>query len=62
MYGIIIQMKNSVDNLSCSLDTAKEKINRLEDRSEIIIRNVAQTDNMEENTGEASIYCMIPYL
>lgn len=55
-------MKNSVDNLSCSLDTAKEKINRLEDRSEIIIRNVAQTDNMEENTGEASIYCMIPYL
>lgn len=62
MYSIIIQMKNSVDNLSCSLDTAKDKINRLEDRSEIIIWNVAQRDNMVENIDETSIYCMISFL
>lgn len=55
-------MKNSVDNFGCSLDTAEAKINRLENRAEIIIRNVAQRDNMVGNTDEASIYCMIPFL
>lgn len=40
-------MKNSVDKFYSSLDTAKDKINKLEDRSEEIW-NVAQRDNMVE--------------
>lgn len=54
IYNIIIKMKNSVDKFYSSLDIAKDKINKLEDRSEEIW-NVAQRDNMVENTDEMSV-------
>lgn len=46
-----------MDKFYSSLDAAKEKINW---KIEEIIWNVAQRDNMVENTDEMSIYLIIP--
>lgn len=57
-----MKMKISVDKFRCSLDTAKEKINKLVDWSEEIVWNVAQRDSMVENTDEMSIYYMLLFI
>lgn len=59
---VIMKMKISVDKFRCSLDTAKEKINKLVDWSEEIVWNVAQRDSMVENTDEMSIYYMLLFI
>lgn len=57
--NIIIKMENLMDKFCSSLVTAKEKINKLEDRSEEIIENVAQREKMVANTGESSVSVLV---
>lgn len=47
-------MKDSLDKFYSGLDTATDKINELEDRSQENW-NVAQRDNMAETTDEMSV-------
>lgn len=58
--NIIIKMKSSVGKFYSSLDTSKE--NKLEDQKKLAIWNVAQRDNIVENTDKRSIYYMIPFI
>lgn len=58
IYNVIVKMKNFGQVLQQFGRSKRE--NKLEDRSEEIIWNVAQRDNMVENTDEMSIYLIIP--
>lgn len=58
IYNVIVKLKNFGQVLQQFGRNKRE--NKLEDRSEEIIWNVAQRDNMVENTDEMSIYLIIP--
>lgn len=57
---VIIKMKNSVDKFCSSLDTAKEKIIRLENRRNYLECHTKR--QQVENTDERSMYCVVPLI